>query len=170
MAENGQSEEPGAGGMHGIDAVRHFLDREGVQYEVVTHEDTFAADREAEVAGVDADQTAKTVLLHDHGGFRTAVIPASQRLDVHKARELLEATGHLRLATEEEMEQEFAVFDVGALPPFGGLLATPEVMDRRLMEHDRILCSGGDHRHSLLMSPHEVERLGGALIGDLCQD
>src|SRR5512139_3050506 len=125
--------ESGTGGMHGLEAVRHYLEREGVQCEVVSHEDTFAATREAEAAGVGAHQTAKTVLLHDHSGFCAAVIPASERLDLHKVRELLGASGHLRLATEEEMEQEFGVFDVGALPPFAGLLATPEVLDRRLM-------------------------------------
>jgi Ala-tRNA(Pro) deacylase len=167
----GESESSDAGrGMHGVDAVRHFLEREGAGCEVVTHEDTFAAAREAEAAGVDAGQTAKTVLLHDHGGFSTAVIPASERLDLHKARALLEATSHLRLATEEEMAEEFPVFDPGALPPFAALLATPQVVDRRLMEHDRILCSGGDHQHSLLISPRELERLGAPLVGDICQD
>jgi len=29
---------------------------------------------------------AKTMLLHDHDGFRVAVIPATEQLDLHKAR------------------------------------------------------------------------------------
>lgn len=170
MGQGEHTEASGRAGMHGIDAVKHFLEREGVECQVVSHEDTFAGTEEAQAAGVDADRTAKTILLHDHGGFCAAVIPASQRLDLHKARDLLGASGHLRLATEEEMEQEFGVFDAGALPPFAELLATPQVMDRRLMDHDRIVCSGGDHRHSILVSPREVERLGAPLVGDVCAD
>ena len=78
---------------------------------------------------------AKTVLLHDHDGFRGVVLPASERLDLHKARERFGASGHLRLASEEEIEQEFPAFDPGALPPFGALLGAPEILDTRLLRH-----------------------------------
>ena len=153
---------------HGIEAVRAFLDRQGVPYELAVHEATFAALSEANVAGIDPHETAKTVILHDRGGFSAAVIPASERLDLRKARALLGATSHLRLASEEEIEQAFPDFDPGALPPFPALLAIPEVVDRRLTEPERILCSGGDHQHSLVISPRVLERLGPPIVGDLC--
>jgi Ala-tRNA(Pro) deacylase len=156
-------------GTHGIDAVLQFLDREDVQREVVEHRDTFAAMTEAHSAGVAPEKTAKTVVLHDSSGLRIAVVPASERLDLHKARSLLGGTHHMRLATEQEIERAFPAFDAGAIPPFAALLATPEAVDRRLMEHSRILCSGGDHAHSLLISPHVLDRLGAPLIGDLCE-
>jgi prolyl-tRNA editing enzyme YbaK/EbsC (Cys-tRNA(Pro) deacylase) len=109
------------------------------------------------------------VLLHDHGGFRAVVIPASERLDLHKARMLLGASGHLRLASEDEIEREFPVLDPGALPPFSALLGLPEIMDKRLLGYDHVLCSGGDHRHALKVSPREIERLGDPLAADICQ-
>jgi prolyl-tRNA editing enzyme YbaK/EbsC (Cys-tRNA(Pro) deacylase) len=113
---------------------------------------------------------AKTVvLLHDRDGFRAAVIPASERLDLRKARALLHAGGHLRLASEEEIEREFPVFDAGAVPPFGALLATPEILDPRLLRYRSILCGGGDHRHTLKISPREIERLGEPLVADICE-
>ena len=92
-------------GMHGLDAVRYFLDRVAVPFEVVEHEQTFAASAEASVAGVDPrQQMAKTVILHDREGLRAAVIPASERLDLHKAQALIGAgTSHLRLASEDEI-------------------------------------------------------------------
>ena len=145
--------DPAEHGMHGIEAVRYFLDRQAVPCEVVAHHETFAAASEAQSAGVDPHETARTVVLHDHGGLRAAVIPASERLDLGKARALLGGTRHLRLATEDEIEQALPVFDPGALPPFPALLAMPEAVDRRLWWYERILCSGGDHRHSLLISP-----------------
>ena len=155
-------------GIHGVDAVIDFLERHQAAYEVIEHRDTFAATSEARAAGTAPDRMAKTVLLHDRDGFRVAVVPASEQLDLHKARALLGASGHLRLAREEEIGREFPVFDVGALPPFSALLGAPEILDTRLLAHHRILCSAGDHRHTLEMSPHEIERLGNPLVGDLC--
>ena len=56
------------------------------------------------------------------------------------------------------------VFDAGAVPPFGLLLGTPEILDPRLLRHRSILCSGGHHRHTLKISPREIERLGEPLV------
>ena len=67
-------------------AVIDFLERHRVAYEVIEHRDTFAATSEARAAGTDPDRMAKTVLLHDRDGFRVAVVPASEELDLHKAR------------------------------------------------------------------------------------
>jgi Ala-tRNA(Pro) deacylase len=155
--------------MHGIEAVMHFLDRERAPYELIEHADTFAAVDEASEAGSRPARMAKTVLLHDHDGFRAAIVPASERLDLHKARELFGASGHLRLASEDEIGQEFPVFDAGSLPPFSALLGIPEILDTRLLAHDHVLCSGGDHRHTLKVSPREIERLGEPLVADICQ-
>jgi hypothetical protein len=72
---------------HGIEAVRRFLARRGVPYELLEHDPTYSAAAEARAAGAELAATAKTVVLHDRDGYRLAVIPASERLDVHRARE-----------------------------------------------------------------------------------
>ena len=154
----------------GIDAVVRYLDEHGVKFEVVDHEATFSASEEARAAGIAPDHAAKTVVLREDDGYRLAVLPASERLDLRKAREALDAGSHLRLATEREMEEDFGAFEVGALPPLGPMLPAPEVIDRRLTEHERILCSGGDHRHSVLLDPNELARDTGATLADICED
>lgn len=159
----------GTGGA-GIDVVRRYLDEQGVAHDIVDHEQTFSAAEEAEAAGVAPDHAAKTMVLRDGEDYRLAVIPASHRLDVHKAREALGASSHLRLASEEEMEADFGPFDVGAVPPVGPSIPSAKALDSRLLDHDRILCSGGDHRHSILLDPHDLARLAGASVADLCQD
>jgi Ala-tRNA(Pro) deacylase len=154
----------------GVELVTRYLEERGVEHEVVEHEQTFTATEEAEASGVKPDHAAKTVVLRDGDAYRLAVIPASHRLDLHKARDVLDASGHLRLATEDEMESDFEDFEVGALPPLGPTLPGPEVLDRRLTEHDRILCTGGDHRHSLLLDPQDLARFAEAQIADVCED
>jgi Ala-tRNA(Pro) deacylase len=154
---------------HGIAAVTAYLERQGVAYEVVEHRPTFSAAAEARASGAEPREMAKTLALHDRDGFRLAVIPALRRLDLHRVRELLGATSHLRLATEEELERDFPMFDVGALPPLGPMVPVPEIIDVHLLYHERILCAGGDHRHSVRMDPRDLLRLCEPRVASLCE-
>ena len=98
-----------------------------------------------------------------------AVIPATHRLDLHRAREVLGASSHLRLATEAELEQDFPTFDVGAMPPLGPMMPMPEVIDVHLLYHDRILCAGGDHRHALWIDPRDLLRVCEPRVAAICE-
>ena len=153
---------------HGIEAVTRLLERHGVRYDVVEHRATYSAAAEARATAVDPQATAKTVALHDHDGYRLAVVPASERLDVRRARKLLGASHHLRLATEEELRRDFPAFDVGALPPFG-TAPMPEVVDVRLLRHERIVCAGGEHRRSVIMSTLDLLRITEPRVADICE-
>jgi Ala-tRNA(Pro) deacylase len=157
------------GVQEGHEAVTEFLERAGVPYEVVEHERTESAAAEARAAGVPPDDVAKTVVLRDQEGVRLAVIPASQRLDLHKVKRELGSKG-LRMVTEHEMAREFEDFEVGAIPPFGPMLHALELVDERLLDHDRVLCGGGDHEHGVLVDPHDMVQAGQARVADICGD
>jgi Ala-tRNA(Pro) deacylase len=153
----------------GVAAVARFLEQAGVEHEVLEHEPTYSATEEAEATGEEPRHTAKTLLLHDQAGWRLAVLPASHRLDLEKARRLLAGTRHLRLGSEEEMAGAFPAFDVGSLPPVGPLLPLPEVVDVRLLYRRTILCPGGDHRHGLRLDPRDLVSLAEPRVGDICE-
>lgn len=153
-----------------VEEVTKYLDEQGVDHELVEHEERFTAASEAQASGVAPDNAAKDLILRDGDDYTLAVIPASRRLDLGKARELLGASGSLRLATEEEIGKDFERFEVGAIPPFGGLHGVPQLVDRRLLDHDRILCSAGDHAHGVLVDPAEIVRVGDAKTSDLCEE
>lgn len=152
---------------HGVGFVTQLLERAGVEFEVIEHEPTYTAADEAAAAHVDERHTAKTLILHDRDGWRVAVLPANHRLDLDKARRLLGGTRHLRLATEEEMEQAFPQFDPGAIPPVGAQL--PEVVDVRLLYRDAIVCAGGDHTHAIRLDPRDLLKLAEPRVGDICE-
>ena len=154
----------------GFQAVTGYLDRQGVPFEIVEHQRTETAADEARAAGMPADDVAKTVVLRDDMGYRLVVIPASRRLDMSKVRELLGDTRGLRFVTEEEMASDFGDFEVGALPPFAPMVEAAELMDERLLDHERILCGGGDHEHGVLLDPLDLVRAGQARVADLCED
>jgi Ala-tRNA(Pro) deacylase len=153
-----------------VEAVKAYLEEQGVDHEMVEHKEEFTAAAEAQAAGVEPEDAAKDLILRDGEAYMLAVIPASQRLDLGKARELFEASGSLRLATEDEISKDFDRFEVGAIPPFGGLHGIPQAVDLKLLEHDRVLCNAGDHAHGVLVDPNELVRVGEAKTGDLCED
>lgn len=154
-----------------IDRTTRHLDDLGIEYEVVEHERAFSAASEAVASGVRPDNAAKSVLLHDGDGYRLVVIQASDRLDLGKVRDLLDtARAELRLVTEDEMAADFAQFELGAIPPLGEMLPAPEIVDRRVLEHDQILCNGGDHTHSVLLDPNDIVRASDAQVADVCED
>ena len=153
----------------GAALVRHVLQEAGIAHDVVEHEPTYSAIEEARVMHEEPRHSAKTILLHDRGGWSLAVIPANRRLDIARARKLLGGSHHMRLATEDEMRTAFPAFDVGALPPVGSPLPLPEAVDVRLIYRDHVVCAGGDHRHAVRLDPRDLVRLTEPRVGDLCE-
>jgi Ala-tRNA(Pro) deacylase len=150
-------------------AVVHYLDREGWHHELVLHKPTFRAADEAVASGAEPAFTAKTVVLYGATGFTLAVLPASERLDVHKVRTLLHDPG-VRLAGEDEIDPAFPLFDVGAIPPLGCMLNLPQLLDERLLRHSRVVASAGDHSHAVVLLPDELRRRGHSRVADLVQE
>jgi Ala-tRNA(Pro) deacylase len=164
VSGGGTSAEPS-----GIEAVTRLLERRDVRYEIVEHDATYSAAAEARATEADPEATAKTVALRDRDAYRLAVVPASERLDVRRAREVLGATHHLRLASERgELERDFPAFEVGAMPPFV-TAQLPEVVDLRLLRHDRIVCAGGEHRRSVRMDVLDLLRIMEPRVADICE-
>src|SRR5437867_12358786 len=115
-----------------------YLREHDVSFEVIEHARTQTATAEAEAAHLPPGQTAKTVLLRTPYGYRLAVVSAADRLDPHKAAEVLHLSRKdIRLATETDMADDFPTYAVGALPPLGP--DTPaELFDRRLLDYSRV--------------------------------
>jgi Ala-tRNA(Pro) deacylase len=154
-----------------VEAVIAYLEGAKVDYELVEHRPTWSAGAEARVTGYPPDRVAKTIVLHDGGAYSIVAIPASQRLDPHKLRQLLGAGRRgLRLASEDQIARDFPSLDVGAVPPFGPMVPAVEVIDRLLLKQERILCPAGDHRHSVLVDPRELVRITAAKTADVSQD
>jgi prolyl-tRNA editing enzyme YbaK/EbsC (Cys-tRNA(Pro) deacylase) len=96
------------------------------------------------------------------------VLPANRHVDVARVRALTGATRHLRLATEEEMQEAFPIYEVGAVPPIGPGLPTAELVDIRLLDAERLICTAGDHRHSVALAPRDLLRAAEPRVADVC--
>jgi Ala-tRNA(Pro) deacylase len=153
-----------------VDAITGYLEGAQVPFTVVEHEPVMSAAAEAGAAHMPPDKVAKTIVLHDGSAYVITAIPASQRLDLHKLRGVLGASRGLGLASEEQIRRDFPGLEVGAIPPFGPMVPAAEVIDRRLLDHEQVLCPAGDHRHSVLVDPREILRITAARSADISQD
>lgn len=153
-----------------VEAIVDFLDGAEIDYELIEHETTMSSAAEARVTHFNPEQVAKTVVLQDGSAYVIAALPASERLDLHRIRDLLGASPRLRLASEAEISRDFPSLEVGAVPPFGPMVPMAEVIDSSLMAHERILCSAGDHRHSVLVDPRDVARITAAKTAHICEE
>jgi Ala-tRNA(Pro) deacylase len=147
------------------------LEEAGVAYEPLRHEHTESAAAEAKALGLAPADVAKTLILTTPIGHVRAVLPASERIDMHKLREVLGVPGKkLQLATEEELARDYPEFDLGAVPPFGGGRDEPVVIDSRVMERETVVLEAGTHEDSVRVKTADLLALTRGRIADICQD
>jgi prolyl-tRNA editing enzyme YbaK/EbsC (Cys-tRNA(Pro) deacylase) len=112
--------------------VTTFLDEAGLDFDVLDHAHTERAADEAAALGVSLTEVAKTLVLTTPEGNVRAVLPASERIDLRKIGDLVGASGKkVHLATEDHLARDYAEFELGAVPPFGGK-KDPVILDVRL--------------------------------------
>jgi Ala-tRNA(Pro) deacylase len=147
------------------------LDEAGVRYELLSHARTESAVAEAEALGLVPADVAKTLVVTTPVGYVRAVLPASERIDLHKLREV---TGggkkKVHLASEEDMARDYPEFDLGAVPPIGGGRRDPVVVDRRLAAGDSIVLEAGSHEHSARLPTGDLLHVTRAEVADICAD
>ena len=149
--------------------VTSVLDQAGIDYDLLEHERTERALLEAEALGVPPEQVAKTLVLSTPAGNVRAVLPASERIDFHKLRELVEGGKSIRLLREDELDRDYAEFELGAVPPFGGARRDRVLLDSRLAEQDSVVLEAGSHRKSVRLKTSDLKALTGAEVADICR-
>ncbi len=147
-----------------------LLDREGVGYELLPHSRTETADEEAAALGVDPHEVAKTIVLSTAHGYLRAVVPSTERLDLHKVRDLLDLHETPHLTSEEELAVAYPSFELGAVPPVGGSAGDRVVVDRRLADRDTMVIEAGSHNESVRVNTRGLLVLAQAEIGYICHD
>jgi tRNA-splicing ligase RtcB len=150
--------------------VRELLAERKLGYELIRHPPAASASAEAELVGVPLAEVAKTLVLRTPLGYVRAVLPASERLDLHKARRLLGAGKAVALASDDELARDYPEFELGALPPVGGRRVDRVLVDRRLLEHASIVLAAGVRDQSLRLRPADLVLLAGGEVCDLARE
>jgi Ala-tRNA(Pro) deacylase len=145
------------------------LDAAGVAYELLEHERTDRASDEAAALGVSPNEVAKTIVVTAGETNVRVVLPASERIDMHKLRDLLETGKELHLLTEDALARDYPEFELGAVPPLGGR-ADEVIVDRRIGELDQVALEAGSHNRSVRIAAADLVSATGARVADISAD
>ncbi|MDT8450534.1 MAG: YbaK/EbsC family protein [Wenzhouxiangellaceae bacterium] len=139
-------------------ALKKFLDENGVDYEVVAHDTAYTAQEVAAAAHIPGRDMAKTVVVRLDGDLAMAVLCATDRLDLDLLKSAAGAD-RAELASEHDFETRFPECETGAMPPFGNLYDMDVLVDKRLAEDDEIAFNAGTHTEALNLAWKDFERL-----------
>jgi Ala-tRNA(Pro) deacylase len=147
------------------------LDEAEARYEVLPHARTESALAEAEALGLASTDVAKTLVVSTPEGYVRAVLPASERIDFRKLREVRGGARkkEVHLASEDDLARDYPEFDLGAVPPNGGARRDPVVVDSRLAERESVVVEAGSHEESVRIETADLLRLTDAVVADICE-
>ena len=134
-----------------------YLDRAGIEAEVLAHRRTATAARTAKASHVPGDRLAKGVLLRDGAGYLLAVVPASHHLDLAAVERLCGRP--VSLADEDEIGRLFPDCEFGAVPPVGAAYGLPAMVDDALAGQPDVYLEAGDHLNLLHVSGEQFAGL-----------
>jgi Ala-tRNA(Pro) deacylase len=138
--------------------VCEFLKQNQVSFNLQKHPTTHSAQELAESLHVSGDRVAKSVVLAADGKYVLALLPASQYIDMVRARQSL-AAKELKLAREDEIASLFRDCDLGSIPPFGSQYGLQTVVDSSFTGDQNIVFEGNHHDEAIVMSLREFERI-----------
>jgi Ala-tRNA(Pro) deacylase len=153
------------------EALTKTLDEAGARYELLPHAHTERAADEAAALGLAAQDVAKTLVVTTPEGYVRAVIPASERLDLHKLRDVVGGgKKQVHLASEDDLARDYSEFELGAVPPLGGARRDRVLVDRRVAERESVVLEAGSHDESLRIDTADLLRLSGGEVVDVVEE
>lgn len=137
--------------------LKGYLDRHGIDYEVLAHPHAETSMLTAQAAHVPGDRLAKAVIVRDADHYLMVVLPADYH--VHLGR-LHRHLGHeVGLATEAELCELFPDCAGGAIPPLGGAYGLDTLLDSSMVRDQDVFFESGDHEHLVHMDAAQFAAL-----------
>lgn len=145
-----------------------YLDRLGIEHEMVTHRHTACSGETAQAAQIEPRQLAKAVLLRSNDDYVLAVVPSSRYVNPAALSRLL-GNERMTFASEDEMPYIFRDCETGALPIVGDAFGIKTAVDDALLDQRDVYFEAGDHEH-LVHVDHDafVRLVGGVPHGTIC--
>ena len=150
-------------------AVTSDLERRHIPYELLPHPATTTAVAEARVLELEPNEVAKTLILGTPRGYVRALVPASKRIDAHKARVAL-SLDEVWLVPESELVGAYPEFELGAVPPIAGPGRDRVLIDQSFRNQPWLVFEAGRHDESVRVRTGDLLAATHAIVADICLD
>jgi Cys-tRNA(Pro) deacylase len=150
-------------------SVEQYLNSLGVRYKAHNvNGPTVTAQDAATQLHVPIQTIIKTIVFIDQNNSPILVIlTGDKRVD---KRKLSSITGSLKVKiASPEATKNLTGFEVGVMPPVGHKNRVTTVIDRNVLDLDRVYGGVGVPKVLIEISPRDIARLMDAKIADICQ-
>jgi prolyl-tRNA editing enzyme YbaK/EbsC (Cys-tRNA(Pro) deacylase) len=151
--------------------LREFMKQNAVPGEILhLSVPTPTVEAAAQAVGTKPERIVKSILFLVND-TPVLSITCGQRVINRRAIAQLYGVGRKRvkLAGPETVLQ-ICGYEVGAMPPFGHLVALPTLLDQRVLEHPYVYAGGGAENALLRLNPQDILRVARAKVTDLHPD
>ncbi|HEX9658508.1 MAG TPA: YbaK/EbsC family protein [Bacteroidota bacterium] len=140
-----------------LESITQFLQKQGIPFSTVHHEETRTSEESARARGEDISIGGKALLVKIDDAFRLFVISASQRVDSKKIKVHFGAKS-IRFANEEELRRLTGLIP-GAVPPFGRPIQDLDLfVDESITRNTKIAFNAGSLTDSIIMQTEDYLR------------
>jgi Ala-tRNA(Pro) deacylase len=129
--------------------VSEFLLDQRIVFEEMVHAPAFTSQKLARFLHISGRQVVKSILLKGPKGFFLGVLPAAQRIDLPRLSAHFGDT--VRLATVQELSEQFRDCEWGALIPFGRLYGLPTILESSIASDALIVFEAQRHALAIRM-------------------
>jgi Ala-tRNA(Pro) deacylase len=136
--------------------VSEYLHEQHVPFETMIHPPAFTAQKLARFLRVSGRKVLKSVLLVGPGERFLALLPATHHVDLAM---LSSAVGPVRLATDDEVADQFRDCERGAVTPFGRLYGLTTLLEDSIAPDAQIVFEAERHAIAIRMRCHDFEKL-----------
>jgi Ala-tRNA(Pro) deacylase len=133
--------------------VSQYLSDQNVTFEEMLHAPAYTSQKLAKSLRISGHRVVKSVLLKGPQGFFIAVLPAAQQIDLDRL-----GTG-VRLATEQELHDQFLDCEWGAAMPFGRLYGMTTLLEASIPLDATIVFEAQRHAIAIKMQCRDFVRL-----------
>jgi Cys-tRNA(Pro) deacylase len=130
-------------------------------------EGTRTAEDAAAAVGCDVAQIVKSLVFLADGRPVVALVSGANRLDPARLATALGANEVTR--ADGNAVRDATGYAIGGVPPFGHERPLPVLMDRSLLDHERLWAAAGRPDAVFEVTPGDLERVSGAIRADLAE-
>ena len=134
-----------------------YLNKYGIQYEIIPHKPTTTTMATAEAAHIPGDLVAKSVILEDESGYIMVVLPTTHYVELGNISRQLNR--RLGLASEDELADLFWDCELGSIPPIGKPYGIEVLLDESLGSCHDVYFESGDHANLIHVSGREFREM-----------
>ena len=152
-----------------FEALKKFLEDHNISFRSMEHEPTHTSRESSAVRGSSLSQGVKAMVCETkQGGMILALIAADRKIDFRKLTALV-GSKKLFLADPDKVFEKTGC-RIGSVHPFGNLMGIPVLMEKTILENDKVNFNVGLHTMTVRMDPKELRKAINPVVADLVRD